>query len=422
VQTFDALGTAVEGQGDLCEGDRHRSTPLGAGGRVDATRGERGVTTVGIMSMQRIFNYGSTLQAYGLRRLVTAVTPDADVRFVDFRPGEVLVNDGSVSRSKLGRIVAKVREYNDVDTTLRRRLAFFEHKRSYGARYFPLVGIQKDLDRDLDVDVQVIGSDEVFNCVQANTNVGYSRDLFGHGSPARRVISYAASFGNTTMSKIKEYGIADELAADLDRFAAISVRDRNSAEIVRALLGHEPEVHVDPALAYDYMGVEQAIPTRRLHDGKYLIVYGYSGRLSRAENVTLAGYARRIGARILCFGGVQECCDEFVDADPFELLAYFRDAEAVVTDTFHGTIFAMINHRPFATIVRPSGASGYGNEEKLGFLLEMFGLSSQRLNDMSQIGEVLARPIDFEMVDGLLSAERARANDFLASSIGAVRP
>jgi hypothetical protein len=374
---------------------------------------------VGIMSMQRIYNYGSSLQAYGLRRLIEGVSDDVEVSFVDYVPGEVLVKDGggSVPTSKLGRILSKVVEHNAVDASLSDKVRFFNHKRTYGKRYFPMLGIPGDADRDLNLDVQVIGSDEVFNCVQSNSNVGFSRDLFGHGSPARRLVSYAASFGNTTLEKIEAFGIKEDLQEDFARFAAISVRDRNSAEIIQALTDREPVINVDPALAYDYMNLEPRIPRERQAEGKYIIVYGYSGRLGHEENRALKDYARSIGARVLCFGGVQECCDEFIDCNPFELLAYFRDAEAIVTDTFHGTIFSLINNRPFATIIRRSSGHGYGNEEKLGFLLEAFGLSSQKVTDLAQITQNLENDIDYSSVNEILTSERARTREYLDSAI-----
>lgn len=375
-------------------------------------------TTVGIMSMQRIHNYGSSLQAYGLRRLIETHVADAQVSFVDYVPGPVLVEpEQRESTNRLVRAVAKVREYNAVDAKWSDKVRFFDHKRAYGKRYFPMLGIPAEPNRDLALDVQVIGSDEVFNCVQSNTNVGFSRDLFGHRSPARTVVSYAASFGNTTLDKIEAYGIRDTLADDLARFGSISVRDRNSAQIVEALTGRAPSLHVDPALAYDYMQLEPRIPAGRRHEGKYIIVYGYSGRLNHDENEILRAYASRIGATILCFGGVQECCDRFIDCDPFELLAYFRDAEAVITDTFHGTIFSIINGKPFGTIVRPSAGHAYGNEEKLGFLLETFGLQSRRLTDMRQVADVIEADIDHGSVRDVLARERRRSAEYLAEVV-----
>ena len=94
---------------------------------------------VGIMSMQRIYNYGSSLQAYGLKRLIEGITDDARVSFVDYRPGAILVYRGvKAPTSRLRRAVSKVMEYNEVAAPLRDKLTFFNHKRSYGKRYFPV--------------------------------------------------------------------------------------------------------------------------------------------------------------------------------------------------------------------------------------------------------------------------------------------
>lgn len=59
-------------------------------------------------------------------------------------------------------------------------------------------------------------------------------------------------------------GIAHEIKTMLSRFAAISVRDENSAHIVRQLLGYSPEVHMDPVLMYDFtqeIGFKKAAKT-----------------------------------------------------------------------------------------------------------------------------------------------------------------
>ncbi len=119
----------------------------------------------------------------------------------------------------------------------------------------------------------------------------------------------------------------------------------------------------------------------------------------------------------MCFGGVQECCDRFIDCNPFELLAYFRDAEAIITDTFHGTIFSIINGRPFGAIIRSSVGHGYGNEEKLGYLLDTFGLASQKVTDMSRISEILGNHVDYDLVGEALARERNRTRDYLRSII-----
>ena len=45
---------------------------------------------IGIMSMQRIINYGSFLQAYSLKNTIEKM--GHEVEFVDYTPGKVLIN------------------------------------------------------------------------------------------------------------------------------------------------------------------------------------------------------------------------------------------------------------------------------------------------------------------------------------------
>ena len=70
----------------------------------------------------------------------------------------------------------------------------------------------------------------------------------------------------------------------LSKFAAISVRDENSAYIVKQLLGYAPEIHMDPVLMYDFT---QEIAENKTDEKDYIILYAYTGRLSREEEYAL---------------------------------------------------------------------------------------------------------------------------------------
>lgn len=370
----------------------------------------------GIMSMQRIFNYGSTLQSYSLKRLLEESAPDVTVSFIDFHAGKPLLALEEPA-TPARRALNKVGEYTAVKSSWMDKLRFLNHKRLYARRYFPALGFDSGRNYDTALDLQVIGSDEVFNCVQANTNVGFSRDLFGHSSKASRLISYAASFGNTTLARIDEYGIRSTLEKDLARFDAISVRDRNSAEIIEQITGTLPAIHVDPVLAYAGLLSDPSVPQERLYAKKYVLLYGYPGRISSAENAEVKTFARSIDADVLCFGGVQEAADRFIDCSPFELLAYFRDAEAVITDTFHGSILAIINNVPFAALVRRSVGNDYGNEQKLLYLLDTFGMRDRQLFDLQDLARLLAEPLDTEAIDARLAVEQKTARNYLTTQV-----
>lgn len=366
---------------------------------------------VGVMSMQRIRNYGSTLQAYGLRRVLESL--GCEVRFVDYRPGRCLVGPGRPSR--LPRPAAKLAEVLSGPGPLSARLAYASYKRRYDARAWPLLGIPEEPDCRTDgLDMLVIGSDEVFNCVQPNPDVGFSPDLFGAGSRAGRTITYAASCGNTTVAKLRAHGVDGEVAGWLRSLDAVSVRDENTASVVRELAGVDPVRSLDPVLVWDFFGGE-GVPESPV-GGRYMIAYAYSGRLTGEECAALRSYADDRRLRVVNVGGVQGCCDGFADLAPLEVLAAFRGAECVLTDTFHGTILSVIAERPFATLVR---TQGYGNAEKLTDLLARLGLQGRAASSPAGIAGLLDAAPDWGPVRERIAGGREAAREYLAEQVAA---
>lgn len=371
-----------------------------------------GKLRVGILSMQRIYNYGSFLQAYGLRAMLESL--GCDVQFVDYEPGACLV-ESAASKTGLARKAEKALEVFRYDAPLKDRLAFIRHKRTYAGRFYPMLGLTKRPNLDPELDMLVIGSDEVFNCVQDNANVGFTPALFGQGYRAKRKVTYAASFGNTTLGKLERHGKCEEVAGYLRALDAVSARDANTGSIVAELTGGEPAYNLDPVLAYDYFGECGRIPAE-VDEKRYMVVYGYSGRLSAEECAAVRAYAGSRGLKVLNIGGVQGACDRFVDCSPFEVLAYFKNAEVVVTDTFHGTILSTIARTPFASFVR---SSGYGNSEKMCDLLRRLGLEGRATSDAGVLAATLDAPVDWSAPDAAIAEGRRAAREYLSKEVSA---
>lgn len=364
---------------------------------------------IGILSMQRICNYGSFLQAYGLKKILEELA--CDVQFVDYYPGECLIHNEE--GTGISRKISKVKDVIAIKAPLIDRIRFINYKINYAKKYYQYLGIDDSLHYAPDVDVVVIGSDEVFNCVQDNPNVGFTPDLFGVGQTAPKVISYAASFGNTTLKKLERYQVKEKVADWLCALNTVSVRDANSGRIVRNLIGTEPYYHLDPVLIYDFVEKRKDIP-KEVPERAYIIVYGYSGRFSDSECKQIRQYADSRKLKILCIGGIQHCCDKFVDCNPFEVIAYFKNAQAVVTDTFHGTILSVITHRRFVSLVRKTG---YGNAEKLTDLLDRLQLTDRILSDMSKLDDLLSTPVDYIKTDKIIETERQRTYHYLQQHV-----
>ena len=244
---------------------------------------------VGIMSMQRIANYGSFLQAYALKQLIEELS--CKVEFVDYHVGAPVITENADSKNKFVRKVEKGLETFQYQAPFAHKLSFIRYKQTFSKKYMPLLGITDEMNYNPTLDCLVIGSDEVFNCIQKNSNVGYSLELFGKDNHAKRLLTYAASFGNTTLEKLEKYKKADEVGVLLKKFDAISVRDANSGAIVEQLTEKKPVYNLDPVLTYDYMNCCDKIPQLRV-DEKYLILYAYAGRISNEEADWIAAYAK----------------------------------------------------------------------------------------------------------------------------------
>lgn len=365
---------------------------------------------VGIMSMQRIINYGSWLQAYGLKSVLESM--GHSVEFVDYMAEPSLVPE--VPSGKQNALLEKAKKalkmlspaYRDYRARqIRMNQSFGEFHRRFSAEFLPALEVTQEPNLCPELDVLVVGSDEVFNCTQPGDAVGYSLQLFGKDHKARKLISYAASFGSTTLEKLERYRVRDEIGTHLARFDALSVRDENSARIVTELCGTAPVQNIDPVLLYEFPEVDELeVPHR-----DYIIVYAYAGRIREEEARAIRDFAARHGKKILSLGFYQPFCDEYVQATPMEVLAYVKHADYVVTDTFHGTVFSIKYQKKFATIIRDS------NNQKLGDLLRRFELESRSVNRLNKLEKVLLDDVPEEKIQKMQALYRQEAKGYLTS-------
>lgn len=363
------------------------------------------MSKVGILSMQRIKNYGSFMQAYGLKSLLEDL--GHEVSMVDYRVERPLIVEKS--ESKLGELIKERGK-------LIHKLQFINHKLKYAKYLNRYLEIYNEKNYTPFLDTLIIGSDEVFNCIQSNKNVGYSLELFGKNHRANKLISYAASFGNTTLEKLVVYDKYKEIGEYLCRFDAISVRDENSRIICSQLSDEEINMNIDPVLAYDFTNEIKNLPSINVNE-KYLVVYAYSNRMTNVEMLKIKKLADSRSLKIYTIGGVQEYADRFIDCSPFAVLSYFLNAEFIVTDTFHGSIFSIITMKNFVTIIRKSSGQHYGNEEKLSDLLLKFDLGDRILKDLSLIENLVDIKIDYTNVNEKLDIYRKETVKYLQENV-----
>lgn len=377
---------------------------------------------VGILSMQRVANYGSFMQAYGLKGMIESL--GHEVEFVDYKVGEPIVKEEPKKKENIADVISKTAKrvknklFQLTPEGRKNKNMWREQQKfikSFGTNYWPMLGIGEKNYRP-ELDALVIGSDEVFNCLQTSADVGYSPELFGKDNNAKKLISYAASFGNTTSKRLKEYGVDEEVASLLKKFDALSVRDKNSIGVVKELTGIDPYYHVDPVLISDFS--KEKVKSFGRKD--YIIVYAYSRRVTEKEKQVIKKFAKDHGKKLVSIQGYHDFVDEFWPGNPFEILQYFKEADFIITDTFHGAIFSIINNKQFVTLIRKTIGNGYGNEEKLSDLLGRLGLADRIAKAPELIPEILETPIDYSKVNDLRDKERENSISYLREQLGEV--
>ena len=88
-----------------------------------------------------------------------------------------------------------------------------------------------------------------------------------------------------------------------------------------------------------------------------------------------------------------------------------KNADFVVTDTFHGTIFSTIMRKQFVSIVRDS------NREKLSFLLEKLELSDRQLKNPDDMESLLTTKIDYTKTAAVIEKERQHTMEYLKNNL-----
>lgn len=350
--------------------------------------------------MHKVANYGSFLQAYALKQIIKSY--NCDVSFIEIKKGIPLEGFERSARLYFQKITSRFFNIHGLKS-----LKFHLKLRERFNRDFIPELIERKVVLKEKYDIVVIGSDEVFNLNQP-TPWGFSRQLFGDIEGSNKIISYAGSFGSTTMKFLESHNLKDSIKESLQKILQISVRDENSFQIVSNLLNKRPQIHIDPVLLYDFSKEYR----NTVNEKDYILIYSYPNRISKKEEIKeIVKFAKKYNKKLISIGFFFPWCDQTITPHPFEVLCYFEKADFIITDTFHGSIMAIKSKKRFGTIVRET------NSEKLTFLLESFGLESRKIKIFTELENTLLANYDFERIDEFLKSERKKAKEYLKHAI-----
>lgn len=368
-----------------------------------------------ILSMQRVQNFGSLLQSYALKKLLTQM--GHTVSFLDIQRNEAddlllkgEIHEFSLEGDKNRGLVSKLKKL-DKYTMNRLRIKIRAKDQDRLFERFRSSGLGMDRGPDgVRYDCCVIGSDEVFNCM-SGSKWGFTSQLFGNVQQADRVITYAASCGATVLEELPE-AAAMRIEEAFKNVSAFSVRDKNTKKMVSGLTEKPVEEHLDPVLIDNFEEELEAMELPENLPEKYCVVYSYYNRIHKEGEIeAIKAFCKKHELEIVTVGAPQMWVRNHLVLEPFQVLRVFENAAFVVTDTFHGTIFSAKYAERFAVMIRES------NRNKLGDLLERLGVQKHMLSSIDQLEDVYAISNEKERVARLCAQERARTIQYLQENL-----
>lgn len=337
---------------------------------------------IGIMTFHWATNYGAVLQAYALQQALSGMGHDAVL--IDYYPAKF--KKTFLNCLRLKRIYLIPKSLKSIGKE--KKIEVFRKKYLKRTAYYSQsTQLHSTAEK---FDCYICGSDQIWNqsfvrSSERKNNMVY----FLNFAPEGKIIaSYAASFGATTYPE----DLQKDLKEVLLRFDAISVREQSGVEIINRLGIEDVQMVPDPTLLLTAEVYESLLCNKE--NSKYACLYMLHGK--QKDAVPLVNDLKERD-----FGCV--CCD----GDSVEKwLETIRFAEFVVTNSFHGIVFSILFHRPFAAIL----IEGSGMNDRITTLLEVLGLS-----DRIYKGDyaMLDAEIDWAKVDKELEAYRQCGYDFL---------
>ncbi len=249
----------------------------------------------------------------------------------------------------------------------------------------------------LNADIFMTGSDQVWGPT-LNGNYDEAYFLSFVGDKAKKV-AYAASFGRTDFSR----DIISAYKKMFSTYNAIAVRESSAVETLNDMDVPCVGQVLDPTLLLN--GEQWSEYIDKEIDEKYVLVYQLH------NNSDLSNYAKQFAEKVgLPLLRISPSMHQFNRGGKFvylpnmgEFLSYIKNCTYFITDSFHGTAFALNFNRQFIEIL-PNNSTGSRNLS----ILKLTGLEDRIVRDYSDFS-IVDRVIDYIPVNKILETERVKS-------------
>lgn len=370
-----------------------------------------------ILSHAIFANYGGILQAFALQKALQKMSITCET--VDYIPlgwCDWLIKQGPRAKLRYWRTLAAILFCGQCDD-LPRYLVPMRHtlfKRCFMC-LFQLDWHYSRMKKMGKSAGFIVGSDQVWRCEYIR-EMGVSLYFlsFATQEQRQRSIAYAASFGSDVWEGTPEE--TAECARLLKDFKAVSVREHSGIRLCREIFGVEAVQMPDPTLLLepaDYSRIIRRWWTLRLPKPCMAVYLLDETEEKKRLTQSIAEQSGLYPQQLTAHGDAPRAMDRIPLSIP-QWLRCIRDSECVLTDSFHGCVFAIIFNKPFVCLGNEARGSA-----RFDTLFSTFGLQERLLINPTpeQVANLMRTPIDWKRVNAIRSSEKQRAQRFLKENL-----
>ncbi|NLK88032.1 MAG: polysaccharide pyruvyl transferase family protein [Clostridiaceae bacterium] len=371
----------------------------------------------GILTFHYAHHYGAQLQAYALMRAIEMLGMKCEIiNYVrkDNIEGSRIFKKGLSAGSLLAN-ANTLMNYGKLKRRHERYDLFVQEKMKLSERFY---GSYEELCADPpEYDAYVCGSDQIWNPLIFGEKT-YDPAFFAEFAQCGRRVAYAPSFGISSIPEDKR----ELLKKYIEKFDHLSVREKHGEKILKEVTGRDSITVLDPTLllTMDEWSTVAAVPDIR---EPYILCYFITDARKYTRHVQAVSDKYRLPVVTLCGSRrvVPQTRYKVLDAGPCEFLGLFAGASAVMTDSFHGTVFSLNYNKEFFCF-ESSASSEKAVNSRLHNILDKVGLlprifSATDAKEFCGFVSDNTTDIDYSEVGRILAKERSISLKYLKDSL-----
>lgn len=339
-------------------------------------------------------NCGSSLQAFSLQKFLLSQRIDNEI--IDYVP-EYTKNNGSAIKTLLRKLIF-YRDSRERDKKFHQFVLDYLHLTEKKYRSF-----QELTENPPEADFYITGSDQLWNAMyRCGNDPAFYLDFVKKG----KKLAYAVSLGREVIPE-DNLGLVEKYAQD---YQWLSVREKSSVKQMEEVLkGKQVDYVCDPVLL-NTVETYRKMQAPRLVEDPYILVYMAQIPDTAFMDAFIKEVQKKVNGKVVLIGSYRNRCTCDIhkrDVAPADFLSLIANAEYIISNSFHATMFSLIYEKQFATVLPE------GNGARIKEILDYTDLTEHAITSIS-----VPWIEDYTEVRGKLAHFRTQSQQMLLSELG----